>query len=114
MLYNCEKIVFHIYIAYIETVPNASNDKKPTEKVSFECDFVSNRQAGLKIHTKRKLATIEQLDGNIIEDFNIDKGWRKDELIESYLMTGEISPEITGYEINEFKEFLLTVTNPEL
>ena len=101
----------------IETVPKATNDKEATEKVSFkcdQCDFVSNRQAGLKIHTTRKHATIEQLDGNIIEDFNIDKGWRKDELIESYLMTGEISPEITGYEINEFKEFLLTVTNPEL
>ena len=103
----------------IETVPNASNDKKPTEKVSFECDqcdFVSNRQAGLKIHTTRKHATIEQLDGNI-EYFNIDKGWREDlerndEFIESYLMTGEISPEINGYEINEFKELVQFVLSP--
>ena len=103
----------------IETVPKATNDKEATEKVSFkcdQCDLFSNRQADLKIHTTRKHATIEQLDGNI-EYFNIDKGWREDlerndEFIESYLMTGEISPEITGYEINEFKELVQFVLSP--
>ena len=103
----------------IETVPKATNDKEATEKVSFkcdQCDFVSNRQAGLKIHTTRKHATIEQLDGNI-EDFTIDKSWKKDldrndDFIENYLMTGEISPEITGYDIIEFKEILQFVLSP--
>ena len=82
----------------IETVPST---KQATEKVSFKCelcDFVSNRESGLKIHTTRKHPTIEQLDGNI-EDVNdskySDEMWSKeleenDEFIENYLMTGEL------------------------
>ena len=87
--------------------------------ISFKCDlcdFVSNREAVLKIHTTRKHATIEQLDSNI-EDFTIDKSWKKDldrndDFIVNYLMTGEISPEITGYDIIEFKEILQFVLSP--
>ena len=101
----------------IETVPKATNDKEATEKVSFkcdQCDLFSNRQADLKIHTTRKHATIEQLDGNI-ED--LTKSWKKDldrndDFIDNYLMTGEISPEITGYDIIEFKEILQFVLSP--
>ena len=101
----------------IETVPLT---KQPTEKVSFECelcDFVSNRESGLKIHTTRKHPTIEQLDGNI-EDFQIkNKHWRKeyerhDEFIEDYLMTGEISQEITGNDIKDHLEILLFLLSP--
>ena len=59
------------------------------------CDFVSNREAGYKIHMTRKHATIEQLDGNI-EEVDDSSDWhemleRHDDFIEKYLMAGELS-----------------------
>ena len=74
-------------------------------------------ESGLKIHTTRKHPTIEQLDGSI-EDFQIkNKHWRKeyerhDEFIEDYLMTGEISQEITGNDIKDHLEILQFLLSP--
>ena len=87
-----------------------------TEEAKFECDlcdFVSNRQTGLRIHYTRKHAMIEQLDGNTeVEIALIDESWEKDlvkhdKFIEGFLMTGDVGESTDLYEI-ETLQFVLS------
>jgi len=90
-------------------------------KASYQCDicdFVSNRVTGLRIHMTRKHATIEQLDGNIEEEDEIPYMWKPhiekyDVLIENYLKTGKIDPELKSIkDICDIQETLGFVLSP--